>query len=185
MFRRKKLVIAASFGAVVAAGATAVASTRMPELLGTTVIRWSDARSIPRDGGEMRMFFQAPTSTLLHIGLRAMTLPPGGSPHPTRPHSRGMETVLIVKEGTLEVQIDQDRQQLEEGSAVFLQPNQWHSLRNPGNEPVTFYELDWVPPGMAGEALMDDRGRPAGGFIPPRPGGGGGGGGARPGGGGE
>lgn len=144
-----------AFGVAVAMAATmtvaAGAAGAFPELMDTTVKRWEELKAEPAEGGAVRAYFNAPTSTLLRLGMRARTLEPGGTPHPTRPHSRPVEQLVIVKQGTLELQLDQEKQRLEAGSAVFLAPNQWHALRNPGSQPVTFYEIDWVSPGMNGE----------------------------------
>lgn len=152
MLTRRMLIFAA--GSAFALAGTAALAGVAKELMGTRVVHWSETR--PAGSGDVtwRVYFDAPTSTLLNLGLRATTLAPGATPHPVRPHSRPIESVLIVKEGTLEVTLgDRDPKvvRLEPGSAVFLSSNQWHALRNPGKTPVTYYELDWISPGMNGE----------------------------------
>ena len=121
------------------------------ELMGTRVVDAAGIRAAEGPEGTIRTYFDAPTSTLLNLGLRATTLEPGATPHPTRPHSRTNESILLVENGTLEVMIDDQTQTVLAGSAVLLGPNQWHALRNPGPDPVTFYEIAWSSPGMNGE----------------------------------
>lgn len=141
--------------ALLAAGAAVPALRAAPyvgELLNTTVLSWSDLRAEEAPGGSARRYFDAPTSTLLQLGLRARTLDPGGTPHPAVPNAVSREQLLLVKDGALELKIgDQAPQRLEEGAAVFLAPNQVYSIRNPGSAPATYYELNWTSPGMAGE----------------------------------
>ena len=160
-----------------ASGAMALAPV-VDELMGTRVVKWADLREESGRGGAVRRYFDAPTSTLLRLGLRARTLAPGESPHPVRPHARPVEEILLVKEGTLEVRLDSATQMIEAGSAiqtieagsaVFLASNQWHALRNPGRSPVTYYEIDWVSAGMGGERpYWPETAGPRGG-PPPRP----------------
>lgn len=137
-------------GTATGAGAMTLAP-RLDELIGTRVVKWGDLRTESTATGTVRRYFDAPTSTLLRLGLRATTLTPGTTPHPVRPHTRANEAVILVREGTLDVQIDSVTQRLEAGSAVFLGPNQWHALRNSSQQPVSYYEMDWVSPGMNGE----------------------------------
>jgi len=140
-----------------------------PELMGTRIVRAEDLRTSDGQEGSMQVYFQAPTSTLLNLGLRRVTMEPGLNPYPARPHSLPVESLLIVEKGVLEVQLKEDdptTERLEAGAALFLAPNQWYSLGNGGNEPVTFLEMMWTSPGMNGEpdypenAVNWGRGRP-------------------------
>lgn len=141
-----------------AVGLGALGARELPaawdELMGTRVVKAEDLRAVEGVEGTIRTYFDAPTSTLLNLGMRAATLPPGATPHPTRPHARSTETILLVKEGTLEIRLDERSERterLEEGSVVFMAPHQWHSLHNPGAVPATYYEIAWTSPGMNGE----------------------------------
>lgn len=145
--RKSKIVLAVAAGAALTFGVA-----RADELIGTRVMPWSKLREEQVPGGTLRRYLDAPTSTLLRLGLRLTRLEGGGTPHPVRPHTRTNEGLVLVKEGTLEVRLDTVVHRLEEGSAVFLGPNQWHAFRNPGSEPVSYYEIEWTSPGMNGEA---------------------------------
>jgi mannose-6-phosphate isomerase-like protein (cupin superfamily) len=141
--------------ALLAAGASVAAlraSAHMGEVMNTTVLPWSGLRPQESAGGMTRQYFDAPTSTLLQLGLRARTLNPGATPHPTVPNSTSREQILLVKDGVIELKLgDKAAQQLDAGSAVFLAPNQVYSVRNPGSTPATYYEINWTSPGMSGE----------------------------------
>jgi mannose-6-phosphate isomerase-like protein (cupin superfamily) len=154
MKRRNRIVIALAIAAGGAAAATELPAFWRPELMGTRIVKASELRTVEGQEGAMQLYFQAPTSTLLNLGLRSMTLAAGTNPHPARPYSQPVESVLVVKEGTLDIQLEENNptfERLEEGSAVFLAPNQWHALRNSGTGPVSFIEMAWTSPGMNGE----------------------------------
>jgi mannose-6-phosphate isomerase-like protein (cupin superfamily) len=121
--------------------------------MGTRVVEGGDLRVATGAEGTVRTYFDAPTSTLLNLGLRSTTLEPGETPHPTRPYSRVTESLLLVEAGTLAVRLTEnsDFEAVETGAAVLLGPNQWHEIRNAGSTPVTFYEFAWTSPGMNGE----------------------------------
>ncbi len=154
MNRRNRIVAALLLGGVALVGAKELSAYFKPELMGTRIVRAADLRPVEGQEGEMQLYFQAPTSTLLNLGLRRMTMEPGMTPHPARPHTQPMETVVVVEQGVLDVQLANDDptvERLEAGSAIFLGPNQWHTFRNNGSEPVVFLEMAWTSPGMNGE----------------------------------
>lgn len=145
-----------ALGLALLAAAASVAALRnadyFGEVMNTTVLPWSGLRAQQTQGGSVRQYFDAPTSTLLQLGLRARTLDPGATPHPTVPNSVSREQLLLVKDGTLEIKLgDKPAEKIDAGSAVFLAPNQVYTITNPGSAPATYYELNWTSPGMAGE----------------------------------
>ncbi|MES2177367.1 MAG: cupin domain-containing protein [Gemmatimonadota bacterium] len=128
------------------------ASSVMDELLNTTVYQWSTLRAQESASGSTRQYFDRPTSSLLGLALRARTVAPGATPHPIVPNSGPRELVLIVKEGVLEIKLgDKAPVKIDAGSAVFLASNQVYFIRNKGTTPATYYEFNWLSPGMAGE----------------------------------
>ena len=152
MRTRGILAIGLAVGAALGLGARELPAL-VGELIGTTVVKSSDLRPIRGRAETWNTYIEAPTSTLLNLGLRAITLDPGASPA-DRPFSVSNESLLIVREGVLEVKLDTAGtrvERLDAGSAIFLGPNQWHTLRNATQQPVTFYDIDWISPGMNGE----------------------------------
>lgn len=160
MLTKRDLVVSlitASFTLSAAWGAEA-----LDPIMGTTIFHWEDLDVEATERTETRRYFEAATATLLRLELRAVTLAPGTSPHPPRPHQQSAEQLIVVKDGTLKVEVgevaenteggvDEKVQQLTSGAAFFLGPNQWHALHNPGSEPVTYYVIDWLSPGMMGD----------------------------------
>lgn len=151
---RIRIAVALALGVGVAFAATELSADRRAELMGTRIVKASELRTVEGQEGQMKLYFQAPTSTLLNLGLRTMTLAPGATPHPARPHAQEIESLLVVQEGVLDVQLSEEEpviEKLDPGSALFLAPHQWHTLRNSGSAPVTFIEMAWTSPGMNGE----------------------------------
>jgi mannose-6-phosphate isomerase-like protein (cupin superfamily) len=154
MKRRNRIAVVLALGACAVLAASDLPAYWRAELMGTRIVKASELRTVEGQEGQMQLYFQAPTSTLLNLGLRSMTLAPGATPHPARPHSQITEAVLVVREGVLDVRLAEDDstvERLEAGSALFLGPNQWHTLQNSGTAPVTFLEMAWTSPGMNGE----------------------------------
>ena len=152
MRNRGTLAIGLALGAALTLGATEL-KAYFGELIGTTVVKSSQLRAVSARGETVRTYIEAPTSTLLNLGLRSTSLDPGTAPS-VRPNSTANESLIIVRDGTLEVKLDEAGtrvEQLDAGSAIFLAPNQWHAVRNAGSAPVTYFEMDWISPGMNGE----------------------------------
>lgn len=150
--RTPRVALALAFVLGGASVAAVHASSLMGEVMNTIVLPWSGLRPQQAAGGSTRQYFDAPTSTLLQLALRARTLDPGGTPHPAVPNSVPREQVLLVKDGVVEIKIgDKAAERIDAGSAVFLAPNQVYSIRNPGTAAATYYEFNWTSPGMAGE----------------------------------
>ena len=152
MRTRTTLAVGLALGAVLTIGARELPAF-VGELIGTTVVKASSLRPSSARGETLRTYIEAPTSTLLNLGLRSTTLEPGAASS-GRPNSHYYEGIILVRDGVLEVKLDDKGtrvEQLDAGSAIFLGPNQWHALRNAGTVPVTFFEFDWVSPGMNGE----------------------------------
>lgn len=138
------------------------AASALDPIMGTTIFHRDEVEADTADVGETHRYFSAATATLLNLELRSMTLRPGRTPHPPRPHQQSAEQLILVKAGTLDVElgeipentaggVDEKMQRLEPGAALFLGPNQWHALRNSGQQSVTYYVIDWLSPGMKGE----------------------------------
>lgn len=163
MLTRRDLAIAVA-SVCLTLGAVGLTYSLGP-ILGTSVFNWNDLETESATFGTVRSYFGGPTSTLLDLEMRAVTLDPGAMPHPPRPHEMSQEELIIVKEGTIEVELQNIRyigsapdadwannktQQLGPGSALFLAPNQWHEIRNTGQDPATYYVIEWRSPGMGG-----------------------------------
>ena len=73
------LAIGLALGAALTLGATELKAV-FGELIGTTVVKSSQLRAVSARGETVRTYIEAPTSTLLNLGLRSTTLDPGTAP---------------------------------------------------------------------------------------------------------
>jgi mannose-6-phosphate isomerase-like protein (cupin superfamily) len=125
---------------------------RSPERLArltsvTRSIPWPLARD-PARGWRPHPQFRGSTPVLGSIGCHVSVLDPGHSPHP--PHAHFDEEVLIVLDGQAELRIadgSEDpaprREVLESGDFVYYPPYQFHTIRCPGPDPVSYLMFRW------------------------------------------
>lgn len=130
-------------------GITALAQSGR-SVMGSRVFDWRAIAEKPTKVGARRDFFQAPTATLDELECHVTTLNPGEIPHP--PHKHADEELVIVKDGTLEVQQANDQpRSVGPGSVIFQASNQMHGMRNVGKTVATYYVIRWKSPGMLKE----------------------------------
>jgi uncharacterized cupin superfamily protein len=115
--------------------------------LASFVYDWDKIAPQPTKTGFKRPFFQSRTATLNELACHVTTLNPGVAAH--APHQHPEEEMIIVKEGTLEVLLNDSRQQMGAGSILFIAPNDLHGVTNVGTGLATYYVLKWFPPGMS------------------------------------
>ncbi len=83
---------------------------RRPRPLRSRVIDWNTRKPIPTRTGQRRDVFDAPTGTLDRLHGHITTLNPGENTGPLHRHPQ--EELVIIKEGTIEVNIDGRKQVL-------------------------------------------------------------------------
>jgi quercetin dioxygenase-like cupin family protein len=111
--------------------------------MGSAVISWDEiqARIKPTKTGQRRDVFDAPTPTLDRFHCHITTLNPGENTGALHRHPQ--EEVVIVKEGTLEINIDGKKQTAGPGSLIFYAANENENMTNIGKTPATYYVLQW------------------------------------------
>ena len=109
-----------------------------PTLIESQVYRWEDAAITSSDIRIRRHFLEGNTRDLAHLEMHATTLAPGKPLHPLHSHEQ-REELIIIKSGTVEVVIEQDKQLLGPGSVVLVMPGDQHNLTNVGADSATFY----------------------------------------------
>jgi quercetin dioxygenase-like cupin family protein len=123
----------------------AVASAKMsaPSTMSSGVTTWDQiqARIKPTKTGQRRDVFDAPTPTLDRFHCHITTLNPGENTGPLHRHPQ--EEVVIIKEGTLEIDIDGKKQTAGPGSMIFYAANENENMTNVGKTPATYYVLQW------------------------------------------
>jgi XRE family transcriptional regulator, regulator of sulfur utilization len=94
--------------------------------------------------GQRRDVFDAPTGTLDRLHGHITTLNPGENTGPLHRHPQ--EELVIIKEGTVEVNIDGRKQMAGAGSIVFFGVNENENMTNVGQTPATYLVLQWFTP---------------------------------------
>src|SRR5882724_6200638 len=151
MITKRDLSIAVLAICVTFSVVTLAQSTR--PLLGSSVFEWNSIEAKPTKTGSRRDFFQAPTATLDDLECHVTTLNPGEIPH--QPHKHPDEELVIVKEGTLEVQTTGSTKTAGPGSVIFQASNQMHGMRNIGKTQATYFVIRWKSPGTLKEVAKD------------------------------
>ena len=75
------------------------------------------------------------------------TINPGESPHAGHKHPE--EELLILKEGTVEAVQNGTTNRVEAGGMIFEASNEYHSVRNIGSTPATYFVFKWYPRDLA------------------------------------
>jgi len=156
---RRGLALAALLAAVcmaagpmpaAAAEAPAPFSTSMPApnaasagaaKMASGVIRWDDLAPKQTKTGFRRDVFDLPTPTLDRFHCHITTLDPGQTTG--APHRHPQEEFIVLKEGTLEVNIDGRKQTATAGSMIFFAANEMENMRNIGAAPATYYVIQF------------------------------------------
>ena len=112
--------------------------------LESKVIEWNSLAPKPTRNGLRRDVFDAPTGTLDRLHGHITTLNPGENTGPLHRHPQ--EELIVVKEGTLEVNIDGRKQVAGPGSLVFFAVNENENMTNIGQTPATYLVLQWFTP---------------------------------------
>ncbi len=108
--------------------------------VGSKVYRWEEAKITSSDIRVRRHFLKGSTHDLSHLELHATTLSPGQPLHPLHTHEQ-REELIIIKEGSVEVVIEEEKQVLGPGSVALVMPGDRHNLTNVGQDSASFYIL--------------------------------------------
>ncbi len=110
--------------------------------LGSAVYDWARIVAKPTGTGARRDFFDGPTNTLENFECHVTSLNPGAIAH--LPHRHPDEELIVVKERTLEVTINDTAQQAGAGSVFFYASNDLHGMRNVGSTMATYYVFRFI-----------------------------------------
>jgi len=127
--------------AMLSAQNTPAPATPPTAKLGSMVIDWEKLKSSPTKTGSRRDAFDGPTPTLDKFHCHITTLNPGENTGALHRHPQ--EELLVIKEGTVEINIDGKKQTIGAGSMVFFAANENENLTNVGKTPATYYVLQF------------------------------------------
>ena len=126
------------------------------------VFRWRDTNARPKNGYTERAIISGSTLDLVHLDVRAVTLPPKRSADTAVVVGvADSEVLMIVKDGQLGVTVDGKRKMVSSGSVAVALPGDEIRVINEGAKPATYYLFTYVsriPPDVA-------RGKIAGGVV--------------------
>jgi uncharacterized cupin superfamily protein len=115
-----------------------------PAPMASGVIHWDKIRLQPSPTGARTTVFDAPTVTLDKFHCHVSKLNPGKDTG--APHRHPQEELVLLKEGTLEVNINGKVETAETGSMIFFSANELENMRNPGTVPALYYVFQVFTP---------------------------------------
>lgn len=113
----------------------------------SSVFTWDSLKAEAKPTGARRGVFDSRTATLDRFECHITTINPGQMPHDGHHHSE--EELIIVKEGTIEAVQNSATNNVGPGGIIFEASNEYHSLRNAGSMPATYYVIKWFSLGMS------------------------------------
>lgn len=105
------------------------------------VLLWEAMKTVATKTGQRRDVFDAPTPTLDRFHCHISTLNPGENTGPLHQHPQ--EELVILKEGTLEINIDGKKTTATAGSMIFYAANANENMTNIGKTPATYYVIQF------------------------------------------
>lgn len=111
------------------------------------------------NGGQAQLF-NGSTRDLSSFRVHTSTLQPGKTNHPSRAHD-DLEEILVVKEGTLTLLINDSSKQLGPGGLAMIIAGDRQSFRNDGPVPAVYYVLAF----KSKNPVNIERGRQGGGTF--------------------
>jgi XRE family transcriptional regulator, regulator of sulfur utilization len=105
------------------------------------VLLWENQKFTPTATGARVTVFDAPTPTLDKFHCHISTLNPGENTGALHRHPQ--EEFIVIKEGTLEVNIDGKKQTATPGSMIFYAANENENMTNIGKTPATYYVIQF------------------------------------------
>jgi mannose-6-phosphate isomerase-like protein (cupin superfamily) len=113
-------------------------ATRLPD----GVVDLSQLTADVQAGCRVFLHYNGPTDQLSGLCTGMAVLDPGVSPHP--PHRHPEEELLIVTEGTGEIECDGRTTAVGPGAVMYCAGNVLHGIVNTGKVPLTFYWSKWL-----------------------------------------
>lgn len=94
----------------------------------------------PANHMEIREVFKGRTRTGCPLALHISTVPAGQMPHP--PHHHVHEELMLIKEGRLQFTIAGQTSTVGPGSAVYINSNEQHGMKNVGETPAQYFVVE-------------------------------------------
>ena len=108
----------------------------------SAVFDWSKLAVQSTKTGERREVLKGSTPTMDSLTCHATTVNVGDASHGAHRHAD--DEIVIVKEGTMEVLINDQTQRASAGSVILFASNDLHGMRNAGDTKLTYYVIRMV-----------------------------------------
>jgi (S)-ureidoglycine aminohydrolase len=108
---------------------------------GSILMDWKEPAVTKTDRGEKRQFYNRPTALFEKFDMHVTTLNKGAVSH--LPHTHRQEEIILVKTGTISMQVGDKHYAATAGDIVFLPTGVLHALENTGNDSCTYYAFQW------------------------------------------
>lgn len=108
---------------------------------GSMLIDWESLEFKPHSRGGRRNFFDRKSAMSERIEMHATTLNPGIKSH--EPHTHAPAEIIVMMEGTTEMEIGGNIYPGEVGDIYFLGSNIPHAIRNTGSKPCIYLAFQW------------------------------------------
>ena len=92
--------------------------------------------------GKLGIYLAGDTPESSKFVTGRLVLEPGKTPHP--PHRHSEEEIMVIEQGTGEIEIDGKVTQVGPGSVMYTAPNDPHGIVNTGKTPIVFYFIKWA-----------------------------------------
>lgn len=135
-----KKMIAMCFVAIILS--TSLLMAQQTDSLPPRVYNWADLKPEKEESRVVRRVMEGSTTALSHFEVHSTTLEPGKAPHPPHVHEN-MEELIIVKEGTVKITINEVSKIMGPGSIAFAMPGDKHGIENTGSTQATYYILKY------------------------------------------
>ena len=89
------------------------------------------------NGAQFRAVLKGKLATGESLEVHETTLPVGGAPHP--PHHHVHSEMWLIREGTVEINVNGTSHRLGPGSVGFVHSNDEHGISNVGSTPATYF----------------------------------------------
>lgn len=104
------------------------------------VYNWSNVEAKKVENRETRKVLEGSALDLSNLEIHTSTIGPGVVNHPPRSYN-DLEELILIKEGNIQVTINDKANILGPGSIVFIVAGDEQSFKNISDKPVTYYVL--------------------------------------------
>jgi uncharacterized cupin superfamily protein len=112
------------------------------EIVPSLFIDWRDVEFKPSEIGGRRNIMQQKTTVLKELEIHVTTIKEGLSSHAG--HSHPDEELILVREGVVEMKINDKSFKAGPGSLFFLGNDDFHGLTNAGKGQCEYYAIRWL-----------------------------------------